>query len=158
MQQLGLRFVLPVLALAALSACKDGGGGALGPLSDHTPKACDHDVTAPVIGSLSASPAQLWSPNHKLVPVTVTVASTDNCSTVASSIVSVSSSEPPDALGDGHTQPDWVVTGPLSVLLRSERSGLNDGRTYTITVQAADASGNVSSGVTTVFVPHDQGD
>src|SRR5688500_5109293 len=109
MQHLGLRFILPVLAIAAVTACKDGGGRALGPdpLSDHTPKACDHDVTAPVIGSLSASLAQLWSPNHKLVPVTVSVASTDNCSAVATSIVSVSSSEPVDALGDGHTQPDW---------------------------------------------------
>ena len=163
MKHLVWRSVLvPVLSLAALAACADDGAGPVGPsgsdpLASHTGDVCDHDVTAPVISSLSASPSQLWPPNHKFVPVAVTVAATDNCSAVTSSIVGVSSSEPVDGLGDGHTQPDWIVTGPLSVLLRSERSGLNAGRTYTLTVQAVDASGNASSGTTTVFVPHDQG-
>lgn len=160
MKHIGLHSVLvPALALVTVMGCADGGGavGPDGPLADHTAEACDHDATAPVISSVTASPSQLWPPNHKFVPVAVSVSATDNCSTVSSSIVTVSSSEPVNGLGDGNTQPDWIVTGPLSVLLRSERSGLNDGRTYTISVQSADAAGNISSGTTTVFVPHDKG-
>ena len=35
------------------------------------------DTTPPVIHSLTADPALLWPPNHKLVPVTLTATDTD---------------------------------------------------------------------------------
>ena len=151
------------LALTAIAACGDDGSRVAGPTSGATSGAtpasapCDADVTAPAISRVAASPTRLWSPNHKFIPVLLTVAATDDCSPVTSSIVSVTSSEPVDGKGDGHTSPDWIVTGPLTVLLRRERSGLGPGRTYTITIRAVDAAGNASTGVTTVFVPHDQG-
>ena len=37
------------------------------------------DVTPPTINALSASPNVLWPPNHKFVPVSVSVSATDNC-------------------------------------------------------------------------------
>jgi hypothetical protein len=151
--------VILIPAFAFALACSSDAGDPLGPdvLNDHTPNACDHDATAPVISSVGVSPATLWPPNHKFVPVTVTLQVTDNCSTVTGRIVGVASDEPENGLGDGNTAPDWIVTGPLGVLLRSERSGLGDGRTYTITVEASDVAGNTSVSSTTVFVPHDQG-
>ncbi len=117
---------------------------------------CVPDVLAPSITGISASRASLWAPNHKLVALTVTVAASDNCSPVTSRITGVTSNEPVNGLGDGNTEPDWVVMGPLTLLLRSERSGRGTGRVYTIAVQATDASGNASTGATTVVVPHDQ--
>lgn len=59
--------------------------------------------------------------------------------------------------GGGDTPPDWVITGPLTVDLRAERSGKGSGRVYTITVECSDASGNTATKTVTVTVPHDQG-
>jgi hypothetical protein len=44
------------------------------------------------------------------------------------------------------------------VKLRAERSGTGEGRVYTITITATDASGNVSKQTVTVAVPHDHSD
>jgi len=68
----------------------------------------------------------------------------------------VNSNEPVNGLGDGDTAPDWIITGDLTVNLRAERSGIGNGRIYTITVTCKDACGNSSVGSTTVTVPHDQ--
>jgi len=65
---------------------------------------------------------------------------------------------PINGLGDGDTSPDWVVTGDLTVNLRSERSGQGDGRTYTISVSCQDNAGNISTGDVYVEVPHDEGE
>jgi hypothetical protein len=119
---------------------------------------CTPDVTAPVINSLSVSPAQLWPPNHKYVGVTVTAQATDDCDpTPDCAISSVSSNEPVNGLGDGNTDPDWVVTSASTLLLRAERSGTGRGRTYTIGVRCLDDAGNASAATTAVTVAHDQG-
>ena len=44
----------------------------------------------------------------------------------------------------------------MSVNLRAERSGSGNGRTYTITVEASDATGNKSARSTTVSVAKTQ--
>lgn len=117
------------------------------------------DTRSPEISGVTAVPASLWPPNHKMWPVAVTVDVSDVChATPACRIVSVTSNEPVNGLGDGNTEPDWRITGDLTMELRAERSGTGEGRVYTITVQCTDASGN-SSAVrdVTVTVPHDQG-
>jgi hypothetical protein len=115
------------------------------------------DTTTPVIGSVTAAPNRLWPPNHKMVPVELAVSVTDVCdSSLACQIASVSSNEPVDDLGDGHTAPDWQVTGPLTLNLRAERSGGGSGRVYTVTVECLDDSANPTTGVVQVSVPHDQ--
>jgi hypothetical protein len=102
--------------------------------------------TPPTITSASASPNTLWPPNHKMVPVTVSVSATDNSGAMPTcQIVSVSSSEPINGLGDGNTAPDWQITGPLTVNLRAERSGKGTGRTYTIIVACTDASQSIET-------------
>ncbi|HEX2781222.1 MAG TPA: hypothetical protein VHM30_17105 [Gemmatimonadaceae bacterium] len=112
----------------------------------------------PTISSLGASPPVLWSPNHKLVAVTVATKATDECDPAPRcAISSVSSNEPVNGLGDGDTAPDWFITGANTVLLRAERSGRGTGRVYTIGMTCTDAAGNSSHGATFVTVPHDQG-
>ncbi|HVS51711.1 MAG TPA: MBG domain-containing protein [Opitutaceae bacterium] len=116
------------------------------------------DTTPPVIASVTPSSATLWPPNHQMVPITVSVAASDLVGVTSLKIISVTSSEPDNGLGDGDTAGDIQITGNLTVNLRAERSGNGDGRTYTITVQAADAAGNLSTPKTcTVSVPKSQG-
>jgi hypothetical protein len=115
------------------------------------------DTTTPVISALSASPNILWPPNHKFVPVHVSVSATDTCDPNPICVVaSVASSEPVTGGGSGNTSPDFVITGPLSVDLRAERDGTGPGRTYTITVKCTDHSNNSSQMATAVTVPHDR--
>jgi hypothetical protein len=114
------------------------------------------DTTPPTISSLSATPSSLWPPNHKMVPVTLSVSVTDVCdATPSCQIVSVTSNEPTDGTGDGSTAPDWEITGPLTVNLRAERAGNRHGRTYTVTVRCTDGSGNSSMRSVPVNVAHD---
>jgi hypothetical protein len=116
------------------------------------------DTTPPVITKASASPSVLWPPNHKMVTVTVNATAKDTCGAATWTITSVKSNEPINGLGDGDTSPDWQITGNHSVSLRAERSGKGSGRIYTITIQASDASGNMSNPQTvTVTVPHSMG-
>jgi hypothetical protein len=115
------------------------------------------DTTPPVIASVTPSESVLTPPNHKLVPVTVSVVASDDTDPAPSAhITTVTSSEPDNGLGDGDTAGDIAITGPLTLQLRAERAAKGAGRTYTITVLVTDASGNSSSATTTVLVPRDQ--
>ncbi len=107
------------------------------------------DTTAPAL-SLSVSPTLLWPPNHKLVPVTVTAAVSDVCDpSPTMRLVSITSNEGDLANGSGHTSPDIqdteFGTDDRQFLLRAERSGGGTGRIYTITYEAEDANGNVTT-------------
>jgi hypothetical protein len=116
------------------------------------------DVSAPRFTTLTASPASIWPANHKMVPITLTAASTDDLDPALTSprIVSITSNEPINGQGDGNTSLDWTITGPLTASLRAERSGKGAGRIYTITVESVDRSGNVGRGAVTVTVAHNQ--
>ena len=111
------------------------------------------DKIAPVFVNLTATPSSLLKANHQMVPVRVSVTATDNCdSSVTCRIISVSSNEPVNGLGDGDKSPDWMVTGNLTLDLRAERSGKAT-RWYTITVECTDSSGNRSTRDVQVSVP-----
>lgn len=121
------------------------------------------DTTPPEI-SISISPDKLWPPNHKMVDITATVEVSDICDSSPTVVLtSVVSDEPDDAKGngDGKTVDDiqGADTGFKDYVfqLRAERAGNGDGRTYTITYTATDASGNSASTSVTVIVPHDKG-
>jgi len=119
-----------------------------------------HDTTAPVIASVTPSTGTLWPPNHQMVAVTLTAPATDLVGVVGYR-VTATSSEPDNGLGDGDTPNDIQIAGSGTlnpvINLRAERSGNGDGRTYTITVQAFDAVGNLSAPKTcTVSTPKSQ--
>jgi hypothetical protein len=120
----------------------------------------------------SASPNTLWSPNHKWNDVTVSYTATPavNGPCTASApvcMLTVSSNEPVNGLGDGNTTPDAIVVDTHHVRLRAERSGTGDGRIYTIgitctatvtsTLNAADSGTITGTTSTQVTVAHDQG-
>jgi hypothetical protein len=116
------------------------------------------DTIPPVITNACASVTSLWPPNHKMVTVTIKATVTDNCGPAKWRIIQVQSNEPVNGKGDGNTSPDWKICGDHSVSLRAERSGSGSGRIYTITIQAMDASGNLSDPATVIVtVPKSQG-
>lgn len=112
------------------------------------------DVAPPSIVSVDVSNRMLWPPNHKMVPITVSVIATDDQDNAPfAHIVSITSSEPENSTGDGNTVGDYRITGALTCELRAERQG-GGVRTYTITVEVTDAAGNASFGTVTVNVEH----
>lgn len=119
------------------------------------------DTSAPSLSPLP-SVTILWPPNHELQPVTIAANAFDNSGGLIHLEVTVESSQPPDADGDGHTIPDYYIdwvddqTGIIELRLRSERAGNGDGRTYTITITATDASGNRSEALVDIRAAHDQ--
>ncbi|MEO7263590.1 MAG: CHRD domain-containing protein [Ferruginibacter sp.] len=112
-----------------------------------------NDTEGPAINNLAANPSSLWPPNHKMKDVEVNYTSTDNCPGAVNCIVTVSSNEPVNGLGDGDMAPDWLITDNHHIKLRAERSGNGTGRIYTITTTCTDLVGNSSSSSTTVTVP-----
>ena len=115
------------------------------------------DNTPPEM-KISVTPGMLWPPNHQMVTVTPKIISvTDNCDPAPKvNLLSVTSSEPDNGLGDGDTANDIVQNSNGTISLRAERSGKVSERTYTITYQATDASGNTSTATATVTVPHNK--
>jgi len=110
------------------------------------------DLSGPSISDPVASPSSLWPPNHKMVPVTLDFAQSDNCPGTVSCVLTVSSNE-----ASNNKEPDWVVVDTHHVLLRAERAGNGSGRTYTLTLTCTDAAANVTVKTATVVVAHDQG-
>ncbi|TFG50565.1 MAG: hypothetical protein E4H38_03335 [Gemmatimonadales bacterium] len=118
------------------------------------------DTEAPVV-TLHMSPDHLWPPNHKMktVQAILDIQDCDPAPTVE--LVSVTSNEPANGLGDGNTAPDIagadLGTDDRQVQVRSERSGTGSGRVYTFAYRVTDAAGNATDATATVTVPHDQG-
>jgi hypothetical protein len=116
------------------------------------------DTTPPVIQWVKATPDSIWPPNHKLVYVHLRAEVTDTCSATTWKVIGVSSNEDKNGRGDGNTSSDWQIAGDHAVKVRAERSGRGEGRVYTITIQAQDASGNLSETKDVqVVVPKSQG-
>jgi len=119
------------------------------------------DTVAPLL-TASLAPDTLWPPNHRLVDVAVNAGATDLCDTnPAIVLASAVSDEPDDAAGpdDGGTTGDVreAQTGSADFLvsLRAERDRNSSGRTYTLSYEAADASGNIDAKGVVASVPHD---
>jgi hypothetical protein len=113
-----------------------------------------NDVAAPSITGAAASPSVLWPPNHKMVDVHVSYATSDACGQTTARIVEIRSSEATNGVGDGDSEVDFEIVSPTLVRLRAERSGTNGGRTYTIVLRVTDGDGNTSTQELTVLVPH----
>ncbi|MBI4334668.1 MAG: hypothetical protein HY673_25725, partial [Chloroflexi bacterium] len=115
------------------------------------------DVDAPPRCDLAqASPALLWPPNHKLVPVGITGVTDPDNDQVTLTVTGVTQDEPVNGLGDGDTSPDAVTQGS-NVLLRAERAGNGNGRVYQVTFTASDGFGGSCTGTVMVCVPRDRG-
>lgn len=118
------------------------------------------DTTPPTL-TVALSPTTLWPPNHKMAQITASITVSDVCDpnpTVR--VISITSSEPDNGLGDGDTTDDIQQANfgsdDRTFLLRSERSGGGNGRVYTVTYEASDASGNKTVRQATVTVAKSQ--
>jgi len=132
--------------------------------SSATTQVTIQDTTAPLL-SVSLSPNSLQPPNHKLIPITATVSASDACSAkVTVRLDSIVSNEPDNGTGDGDQPNDIQATdgGPVpsaatfaSSSCERNAPAAGDGRIYTVTYSAADASGNSTSAVAYVVVGTD---
>lgn len=114
------------------------------------------DTTAPAIDTIVPSTQVLWPPNHKLVDVAFEYHATDLVSSPTCRLAVVSN-ESVDAVGDGHTTPDWVILSETMLQLRAERAGTGSGRMYSVTVTCSDEAGNTSAAATSISVPRSMG-
>lgn len=124
------------------------------------------DETPPEI-SLTVNPDTLWPPNHKMILIIPTITVTDNCDydpIIELTSITMNEGDETNAyhpdydttIGDGNTINDIQVDENGNIYLRSERSGADNGRIYTITFTSSDVSGNSATASATVTVPHDQ--
>jgi len=116
------------------------------------------DTTPPEI-MISVDPDDLWPPNHKYIEVIAVVTVQDACDpSPTMAFVSITSNEPDNArgIGDGNTVDDILIIDDFTFMLRAERGGNGSGRTYTITYEATDASGNTAQASATVTVKHNR--
>ena len=118
------------------------------------------DTTPPTL-TVSVTPSVLWPPDHRLIRIRANISVSDICDpnpTVR--LISITSNEPDEGLGDGDTSSDIqgaaFGTDDRQFFLRAERSGLGNNRIYTIKYEARDQSGNTTIVQVTVTVPHDQ--
>ncbi len=122
--------------------------------TDNTPPPSNDTIPPTLV--VSVSPSQLWPPNHKLVPISVTVSVSDNLDpNPVVRLVSITCDDACDPVGD--VVGAALNTDDRSFQLRAERTGGGSGRTYTITYSAKDAAGNTTIKTVTAKVPHDQG-
>jgi hypothetical protein len=113
------------------------------------------DTTPPTL-SVTLSPATLWPPNNKLVPVTATITVKDDYDSEPE--IKLESITANETLAADDIQDAQFFTDDRSFSLAAKRAGTNlAGRIYTVTYSATDASGNKATASATVIVPHDQG-
>jgi len=113
------------------------------------------DTTPPDL-TVTLSPAKIWPPNEKMVPITATITVKDDYDPQPEiNLVSITANEP---LNKEDIQGAQLFTDVRKFSLAAKRAGANlAGRIYTVTYIAIDGSGNQTMASATVTVPHDQG-
>lgn len=132
-------------------------------------------------GTVTWSPTTIWPPNHKFQTITVNYTDNDgdgdNISVSAPAATHNQMTNGVEDVGAGNTPVDFVPgatgtatdpgTATTSPQVRSERSGKDGARVYSITVTCSDsnapdpsnpneAMGQMGTATITVTVPHDQ--
>jgi hypothetical protein len=119
------------------------------------------DTTPPEL-DVELDPDALWPPNHKLRAIEATIEVVDVCDpNPVVQLAAIESDEPDDGTGDGATTNDIqgaaLGTDDREFDLRCERKGNGDGRVYSVTYQASDASDNTTEETDEVTVAKNQG-
>jgi probable HAF family extracellular repeat protein len=111
------------------------------------------DTEPPAIRWIQPSPPFLWPPHGGMVPVRVHVAARDDMDARPTCrIARVTSSEPDSGTSRLDRSNDIIVTGNLTVRLRSELAFKSRPRIYTLDVTCADSAGNQAAAQATVRV------
>jgi len=121
---------------------------------------CDPCDNRPITGTIFPSIGILWPPNHHMISVNIEASGLIVHNPAAQigidSVTIMERNKKGDNIySENSFEPDFKITGALSLNLRSERAGISQGRIYIIMVTAEDCSGsyNFSTGV---IVPHDK--
>ncbi|MFH2102636.1 MAG: ExeM/NucH family extracellular endonuclease [Chloroflexota bacterium] len=120
----------------------------------------DHDPViigicqAPTL-TVTLSKTSLWPANHKYVTVEASFVTSSDAASVT--LISVTSNEADNGLGDGDTAVDIVIVDNDTVQLRAERSARGTGRIYTLTYLVTNTCGATTTVSVTVTVPLNQG-
>ena len=112
------------------------------------------DNTPPAL-VVEASPAFIWPPNNKLVPVQIAISLTDAIDIAPTVVLEAV------ACNDGCSPGTDIVGAAIgsddrSVFVRAKRTGAGSGRTYSLTYKAMDSAGNGVRETVQIVVPHDQ--
>ena len=116
-------------------------------------------ATAPTFALTTLEPT-LWPPNHKMRLAATVSNVRDDLDPDPQVIITVTSNEPINGIGDGSTEQDWEIVrrgAVWEIFLRAERAGPSDGREYLIQVTVTNAAGISAQDQTTVTCPEDQG-
>ncbi|HEY9421843.1 MAG TPA: FG-GAP repeat protein [Thermoanaerobaculia bacterium] len=107
----------------------------------------------PDCSGASPSVTGVWPPNHKLVEVSVQGVTDPDDDPITITVDRIRQDEATNGLGDGNFCPDGTGIGTETAYLRAERSGLGNGRVYTVSFTGSDGRGGTCSGSVTVCVP-----
>lgn len=107
-------------------------------------------------GNAEPSISKLWPPNHKMVDIHIIGVTNPDGEPPIITITGITQDEPVNDTGDGNFSPDGMGIGTDVAKLRAERSGIGNGRVYTIRFIAQDSSGAMCHGNIKVSVPHDK--
>lgn len=108
----------------------------------------------PTISNMLISTDTLWPPLHSLRGISVAYKTSGDCKCdPVTRWLTVKSNEPICGTGTADKSPDWVIVDANHVYLRAERSDRGTGRIYTITINAQNTAGAVSTYDFTVAVP-----
>jgi hypothetical protein len=116
-------------------------------------------IDSPPVIAVAEKPLVLWPPTGGYHTVRVrdfVVRVSDDATDLSLDdvyITRVSSDEAENGEDDGNTLNDITLDGCRSFAVRAERSGVGDGRVYTVEVAAEDAAGNVGTASFEVWVP-----
>jgi uncharacterized repeat protein (TIGR01451 family) len=108
---------------------------------------------APDCAGATASPNELWPPDHMFVSVAVEGVTDPEGDPVTLTIDSIFQDEPVFGPGSGNFGPDCRNSELDDVSLRAEREGPGNGRVYHIGFTADDGRGGICSGEVVVGVP-----
>lgn len=116
------------------------------------------DNQAPTL-QLEVNKPVLKAKGHRMESIVITPHASDEGTGIASiTLVSITSSESDNGVGDGNTDSDIqgaeYGTSDYEFELRAERSGAGEGRVYTITYEAVDFAGNRTTASIFVIVNH----
>lgn len=124
-----------------------------------------HEITITIgVGSgLECSRAEpsiskFWPPDHTMKEINILGLTDSHGNPAEVTITSISQDEPVNGLGDGDQSPDGEGIGLSTAIVRSERSGNENGRVYNIQFIAQDDIGARCEGSVAVYVPHDKKD
>jgi hypothetical protein len=112
------------------------------------------DTTPPNI-SVTLTPNIIWPPNPKMVKVLASISVQDNRD--PNPIVRLVNITCNEVIVPSQDIIAALRTDARTFFVRAERTGKRkDGRVYTVTYSATDASGNTSIATATITIPHDQ--